>query len=146
MPSSAIWISSGIVLAAFLAWMAVLLFPEDRVLIGVAVHEPIDYKLVPDNVSLAELERGRSYYIQLCALCHGSDGSGNGEFSYRMVPKPSNLVRDVIGTRSDRQMDEAIRDGVPGSAMRGWSKQLSAIQRIQIIKYIKYLAIQYKHR
>lgn len=146
MPSSAIWISSGIVLAAFLAWMAVLLFPEDRVLIGVAVHEPIDYQLVPDNVSFAELERGRSYYIQLCALCHGSDGSGNGEFSYRMVPKPSNLVQDVIGNRSDRQMEEAIRDGIPGSAMRGWSEQLSTIQRTQIIKYIKYLAIQYKHR
>ena len=146
MPSSAIWISSGIALAAFLAWMAVLLFPEDRVLIGVAVHEPIDYRLVPNNVSLAELERGRSYYIQLCALCHGSDGSGNGEFSYRMVPKPSNLVEGIIETRTEGQLDKAIRDGIPGSAMRGWSEQLSTIQRTQIIKYIKYLTIQYKHR
>ena len=144
MSPAAIWIPTGVVLAAFLAWMSVLLFPEDRVRIGIAVHDPIDYELVPRNVALAELERGRSYYIQLCALCHGSNGSGNGEFSYRMVPKPSNLVEDIVGTRTDEQMDVAIRDGIKGSAMQGWGDQLSSVQRGQIIKYLKYLAIQYK--
>ncbi len=146
MSPSAIWISTGLVLAVCLASTAVVLFPEDRVQIGIAVHEPINYELVPKGASLAELERGRSYYIQLCALCHGSDGSGNGEFSYRMVPKPSNLVVDAVGTKTDEQLDEAIRDGVQGSAMRGWSDRLNAVQRGQIIKYIKYLAIKYKHR
>ncbi len=146
MSLSAIWISTGLVLAVCLALTAVVLFPEDRVQIGIAIHEPINYQLVPKSASLAELERGRSYYIQLCALCHGSDGSGNGEFSYRMMPKPSNLVVDVIGQRTDEQLDGAIRNGIRGSAMQGWSDQLSTVQRGQIIKYIKYLAIKYKHR
>ncbi|MDE0308508.1 MAG: cytochrome c [Acidiferrobacterales bacterium] len=145
MSPSAIWISTGLILAVGLASSAVVLFPEDRVQIGIAVHEPIDYQLVPKNASLAELERGRSYYIQLCALCHGSNGTGSGEYSYRMVPKPSNLVVDILESRTDVQIDEAIRDGVRGSAMQGWGERLSPVQRRQIIKYIKYLAIKYKH-
>lgn len=133
------------VLAVCLAWASVTLFPEDRVQIGIAVHEPIDYRIVPTEVSLAELERGRSYYIQLCALCHGSDGTGSGEFSYRMVPKPSNLSGEIIDQRTYEQLDQAISEGVPGSAMQGWGDQLGDVQRRQIIEYIKYLALKYRH-
>ena len=140
--SSATWIVAGVILAVCLAWMSVVLFPEDRVSLGVEVHEPIDYEIVPTRASLAELERGRSYYIQLCALCHGLDGSGNGEFSYRMVPKPSNLVGPAVTGKTDGELDFTIRHGIPGTAMQGWGDRLNTAQRRQIIQYIRYLKIQ----
>ncbi len=144
--SSAIWVSTGVLLAAFLAWIAVIAFPEDRSILGIKAHEQIDYNLLPYNSSLANLERGRSYYIQLCALCHGADGSGNGEYSYRMVPKPSNLVSSVIGEKTDEELSAVIRDGIAGTAMQGWKNSLNEIQRKQIIDYIRYLALQHSHQ
>ena len=66
--SSAIWVSTGVLLAAFLAWIAVMAFPEDRSILGIKAHEQIDYNILPHNSSLANLERG-AVTISSYALC-----------------------------------------------------------------------------
>ncbi len=139
----AIWISGGLLLAVAVSWTAVNLLPEDRIKLGLAVYEPIDYGILPHDARLADIERGRSYYIQLCALCHGAQGRGQGEYSYRMIPKPTDLTGVATADKSDAQLDTVIKNGVRGSAMRGWGDTLGGIQRQQIIDFIRYLELRH---
>ena len=143
---SVLWICGGIITAAVIAWTAVSHFPENRVTMGLAVHAPINYEILPADAKLADIERGRSYYIQLCALCHGAAGKGDGEYSYRMVPKPASLTRAATINKNDAELSLVIRDGIKGTAMQGWGKSLNEIQRQQVIDFIRYLKLVEPHQ
>ncbi len=128
--------------AGVLAWATVIYFPEDRTILRLEPYDQINFDALPENAELANLERGRAYYVQLCAQCHGENGNGYGEFSYRMVPKPADLTDAKTIEKSDEELDAVIRDGTLGTAMNAWGDTLSLIQRRQIIGYIRYLALQ----
>lgn len=138
----AILVGGGIVLAGLLSWFSVAYFPENRTILRLEPYAQINYEALPDDAELANLERGRSYYVQLCAQCHGENGSGNGEFRYRMVPKPTNLMSAKVVNKSDEELSALIRDGIEGSAMVPWGNSLSPIQRQQIVGYLRYLNLQ----
>ncbi len=125
-----------------LGWLTVTYFPEDRAILHLEPYEQINFAALPDDAELANLERGRSYYVQLCALCHGANGNGYGEFSYRMVPKPADLTSESTIEQSDEELDTVIKDGIKGTAMTAWGDTLSSVQRQQLIGYIRYLALQ----
>ncbi len=139
--SVAYWVPGGIILAGILAWSSVQMFPENRSILGFNTYEHIDYEILPQTANLADIERGRSYYLQLCALCHGASGQGNGEYSYRMIPKPASLIDSKIHSYSDAQLSAQIRDGIEGTAMQAWGKVLNSHQRKQVVEYIRYLAL-----
>ncbi len=131
-------IPCGIVLAVMFGWLATTLLPPDEAALQTAPQ--VALAAVPSDISLAELERGRSYYVQLCQACHGAFGDGRGEWSYRMVPKPSNLAATKVQEKTDQELQEVIRVGIQGTAMRGWETSLNVAQRRQVIAYIRYLA------
>ena len=128
--------------AGLLSWALVTWFPEDRTILGIEPYEQIEFEVLPADANVADLERGRSYYMQLCALCHGANGNGYGEFSYRMVPKPADLTNTKIMNKSYTELEAVIRDGIKGTAMAPWNKTLDTVQRNQIVGYIRYLALQ----
>lgn len=103
------------------------------------VAQAIDFDVLEQGVSIADLERGRSYYVQLCLPCHGDAGRGDGEWAFRMTPRPT----DLTGRRTRGQSDETLRaiisDGVEGTAMRGWSDRLSETQIRQVLGYVRHL-------
>ena len=103
------------------------------------VAQPIDFGVVEHGASIADLERGRSYYVQLCVSCHGTAGRGDGEWAYRMTPRPSDLTSRRTSARSDEVLHAAISDGVAGTAMRGWKDRLSGIQMRQVLGYVRHL-------
>ena len=140
--SVVLWVSGGIALAILLAWSSVQLFPEDRNILGTAAYEQVDYEILARGADLADIERGRSYYLQLCALCHGLSGQGNGEYSYRMVPKPTSLVDPSVQIQTDDEINAVIRDGSSGTAMQAWGNVLNSTQRKQVVDYIRYLALR----
>jgi mono/diheme cytochrome c family protein len=86
------------------------------------------------------LEQGRVYYAQLCMSCHGTHGDGLGEWAYRVAPRPANLTRERTHRRSDAQLYEIISEGLPGTAMIGWKRQLSEEQRRQLVVYVRSLS------
>ena len=103
------------------------------------VAQPIDFDVVERGASIADLERGRSYYVQLCLPCHGASGRGDGEWAYRMTPRPTDLTGRRTSGRSDETLRAAISDGVAGTAMRGWEDRLSATQIGQVLGYVRHL-------
>ena len=139
--STLLWVASGVFLAAAIASVIVIVYPEDRAGLGLRASEEIRYEILPTSAKLADLERGRSYYVQLCLSCHGMKGRGDGEYSYRMVPKPGNLTSQEIMGKSTGQISAIIGNGITGTAMRGWKEELNETQRGQVIEYIRYLAL-----
>ena len=136
----AVVVCAGLVLAVALALAAVALVPE-RTLSEppMKVAQRVEFDVLRHGANIADLERGRSYYVQLCLPCHGGSGRGDGEWAYRMTPRPTDLTRERTRTRSDEHLFAAIRDGVEGTAMRGWNDRLSDTQLRQVLGFVRHL-------
>ena len=136
----AVVVCAGLVLAVVLALAVVTLAPE-RTVAGppMKVVQPVEFEVLDQGANIADLERGRSYYVQLCLPCHGGSGRGDGEWAYRMTPLPADLTGRRTRERSDEQLLGAIRDGVEGTAMRGWDDRLSDIQLRQVLGFVRHL-------
>src|SRR5271166_576138 len=81
-------------------------------------------------------ERGRTLYMQNCAICHGENGDGHGVRSVGMEPPPANLtVPPWSDEVSAEQTFHAIHDGVQGAAMPSWST-LTDRQIWDLVAYI----------
>lgn len=68
------------------------------------------------------IERGRELYLSHCAICHGSRGDGEGLRKMGLSSKPRNFCDPAWRARtSDRDILQAIRNGVGGTSMPAFS-------------------------
>jgi mono/diheme cytochrome c family protein len=137
---------AGVAFAVGISTFIVRTFPErDTVAIASENAPLIDFAVLEQGANLAELERGRVYYVQLCASCHGARGNGYGEWAYRVKPRPSDLTSAKVQLRSDEYLFKIISDGQVSSPMIGWKDRLSERQRWQVVGYLRHLALQQVH-
>lgn len=70
-----------------------------------------------------DLARGRALYMQNCASCHGLNGDGRGPDAGKLDPAPV-AFRDIARARqrSPFALYQVIGQGLPGTAMRGFSE------------------------
>ena len=135
-------VCAGMALAVAMALAAVRFAPEQSMREpSMRVAQPLDLDVLESGASLADLERGRSYYVQLCLPCHGDSGRGDGEWAYRMTPRPADLTAGRTMDRPDGELRAAIGEGVAGTAMRGWDDRLSETQVGQVIGYVRHLGV-----
>ena len=133
-------VCAGIALAVAMAFAAVRLAPEQPMREpSMQVAQPIHFDVVERGASIADLERGRAYYVQLCVPCHGFAGRGDGEWAYRMTPRPTDLTGRRTSARSDEVLRATIGDGISGTAMQGWKDRLSETQVRQVLGYVRHL-------
>lgn len=90
------------------------------------------------------LNRGQRQYQIYCAVCHGTEGLGNGPVNQRAVelkePKwvpATNLMKQEIRDRRHGQLAQAIRDGVRN--MPGYRNQVSVHDRWAIVAWVRQL-------
>ena len=97
----------------------------------------------------ATLERGEAVYSKRCLQCHGEDGDGLGPAAERLNPPPRDFTLGEYKYRTsnfesflpnDADLLRMIKDGMPGTAMPGWSDILSDQEMADVIVYIKYFA------
>ena len=74
-------------------------------------------------------KKGEVLYQQHCVECHGEKGKGDGLRAPLLSPRPGNLVSAATSTKTDQELLQAISNGVPRTAMRGWKNQLSEEDR-----------------
>ena len=133
-------VCASLALAVAMAFAAMSFAPEQPMREpSMKVSQPIDFDVLEQGASIADLERGRSYYVQLCLPCHGTSGRGDGEWAYRMTPRPADLTGRRTSGRSEEALRAAISDGIPGTAMRGWEDRLSETQIRQVLGYVQHL-------
>lgn len=103
----------------------------DTASIGGSMGESFPEALVGDY------QRGKAFYEQNCAECHGINGAGDGRRAYFIRPKP----RDFTSDRSRAELNRphlfgAIANGVVGREMPAWSKVIDDQQIADVAEYV----------
>jgi mono/diheme cytochrome c family protein len=101
----------------------------------------------PANPVLADpasLARGQSLYELNCAICHGTQGKGDGSIIDKLIRKPSDLTSSSVLLLSDGEIFLVITNGVnPGVGFKGGMPQLreslSVSDRWDVINYLRTL-------
>lgn len=106
------------------------------------------YYIKREYYTHANLEEGRRLFHLNCATCHGADADGSGARASVMVDaKPRMLTNlDWLNTRDDLRLLRSIKYGVPGTAMTPWGDYTSALQRMQLVMYIRSLSFEKERR
>ena len=139
-------VGGGAALALILALATTVVLPErptPNALNPVSsLAAPIEFEVLDADANIADLERGRAYYAQLCVGCHGAGGQGNGVWAYRVTPTPADLTGARVQNRSDGFLFDVVSDGLIGTPMKGLKQRLSETQRGQIVKFVRHLGAQ----
>ncbi|NOX36756.1 MAG: cytochrome c [Calditrichaeota bacterium] len=82
-------------------------------------------------------EAGKTIFNQLCAICHGNSGKGDGVAGMALNPRPANLTSDAVQSQSDGALYWKITTGRP--PMASYRESLTDEQRWQVVNYIRQL-------
>lgn len=87
------------------------------------------------------LEKGKVFFENNCAVCHGKDADGAGTRAGIMVDaKPRMLINlDWLKSRDDLRLLRSIKYGVSGTSMTPWGDLTNSLQRLQLVMYIRSL-------
>ncbi len=97
---------------------------------------------VPTSPAVApDLIQGASLYQNYCASCHGVSGGGDGPAAVGLNP-PAIAFADVerADQRSPLSLFQTITQGVEGTSMMSYSKQLNEAERWALAFYVGTLA------
>jgi len=94
-------------------------------------------------------DNGKKIYTKRCMVCHGAEGDGQGAVTDRLNPPPRDFSSALYKIKStgfddivpnDEDIMRMIRDGMPGTAMPGWSDILSEQDIWDLVIYLKIFA------
>ena len=77
-------------------------------------------------------------YHNYCSVCHGDKGDGQSHASSSLQPPPRDFTSPESASELTRErMIQSVTHGVPGTAMAGWGKQLSAEEIAAVVDYVR---------
>lgn len=100
-------------------------------------------------LAAGDVERGEEIYAQRCMLCHGEEGDGMGPAVDRLNPPPRDFTMAQYKIRTtrvdeiapvDADLVRMIHDGMPGTAMPGWSDVLTDADIQDLTAFLKTFA------
>ncbi len=101
----------------------------------------------PDPVQQDRLELGKKVYYKRCVWCHGVEGGGDGPSADRLFTRPRNFIQGTFKIRwtdsgelpLDRNLEDTVKNGLPGSAMPAWGEFLSPDEIKSVVQFVKTL-------
>ncbi len=96
---------------------------------------------------VGDAAQGKVIYEKKCALCHGTEGKGDGPGAVHLDPKPRDFTKGKYKIRAtasgkpptDADLFRIITEGMPGTSMPAW-KTLPEKDRWNLVAYLKTLA------
>lgn len=85
----------------------------------------------------ARHEAGRKIYNFRCYFCHGYSGDAKTLATTYLAPKPRDFTRDDEKSISRKQMVDAVRDGKPGTAMKGFKGIISESDIELVVDFVR---------
>jgi mono/diheme cytochrome c family protein len=82
-------------------------------------------------------KKGKKLYNQLCNICHGDKGKGDGMAGAALTPKPANFTSDKVQSQSDGAIYWKMTEG--RAPMAAYKDILKEEQRWQLVNYIRTL-------
>jgi mono/diheme cytochrome c family protein len=95
----------------------------------------------PVPAAPAELTAGREHWADHCAGCHSNNGSGDTTVGRRVFPVTPDLREPRTQRLTDGELFYAIDQGIPWTAMPGWSTGTPEGERAswQLVRFIRHL-------
>src|ERR1035437_1343159 len=87
---------------------------------------------VANNATTAA--EAKKLYNQLCTVCHGDKGKGDGIAAAGLNPKPANHTSDKVQNQTDGAIFWKLTNGRP--PMAAYASTLSETQRWELVNYI----------
>jgi cytochrome c oxidase cbb3-type subunit III len=84
----------------------------------------------------SEVERGRAIYNYRCYFCHGYSGDARTLAATYLVPRPRDFQSTDARALPLPRMARSIREGVPGTSMRGFKGILTDAQIAQVAAFV----------
>lgn len=85
---------------------------------------------------------GKEIYNQMCVLCHGTKGKGNGQAGLSLEKKPANFLALKVVNQTDGNIFWKITNGK--APMASYEELLTEDQRWKLVNYIRALEINKK--
>lgn len=82
-------------------------------------------------------DRGQQTYNQMCVLCHGKNGEGNGQAGLTLEPRPANFLALNVKNQTDGAIFWKITNGK--APMASYFELLKDDQRWELVNYIRQL-------
>jgi len=99
-----------------------------------ATVDKISNPLKDDPASVLE---GKKIYENMCSICHGEKGKGNGVASASLTPHPANFLAPTVRQESDGAIFWKLSEG--NSPMASYKSLLSETQRWQLVNFTRKL-------
>jgi len=94
-----------------------------------------DDKVNPLSGDAAAAKKGKKVYTQMCTICHGAKGKGDGVAGASLSPKPANFTSAAIQAESDGAIFWKLTEGK--APMAGYKDMLTDTQRWELVNYIR---------
>jgi mono/diheme cytochrome c family protein len=79
--------------------------------------------------------KGKKLYKQMCAICHGDAGKGDGMAGSSLNPRPANFTSSSIQSQTDGEIYWKLTEG--RAPMASYKAILKDNQRWQLVNYIR---------
>lgn len=90
---------------------------------------------IKDDVKAAV--NGKKIYKQMCSICHGNKGKGDGMAGMALNPKPADFTSNDVQNQSDGAIYWKLTEGK--TPMAGYKDILTETQRWELVNYIRTL-------
>ena len=85
----------------------------------------------------SSISEGQKIYNNMCMICHGSKGKGDGVAGMGLNPRPTNLLNSAVQSQSDGAIFWKLTTG--RAPMASYKDLLTEEQRWQLVNYIRTL-------
>jgi len=89
----------------------------------------------PLNSDTSSVKRGKKIYTQMCVICHGAKGKGDGIAGVSLNPKPGNFTIERIQSQTDGAIFWKLTNGK--APMAAYKEILTETQRWELVNYIR---------
>jgi len=104
---------------------------------------------LPAIAAPGNADNGKKVYEKRCLMCHGEEGDGAGPGAEQLNPPPRDFSEALYKIKTtgaddpvpnDDDLYRMIRDGMPGTAMPGWTDILKEQEILDLVLYLKTFA------
>jgi mono/diheme cytochrome c family protein len=109
-------------------------FPAEDLRTLIAYVQSLGVPSAPSmSPETASVDQGKALFAANCASCHGDQESGNGPAAGALAPPPTNFN---VKRPTQRRVLDVLENGIPGTAMPPWKRQLDQEQQQALAEFV----------